>query len=205
MQLKEVHLLKYNGNGNGNGYGNGDGDGDGDGYGDGNGDGYGNGYGDGNGNGLYMAKIFGEWFEISGELENSLSNNLPPKLYNVIDKEFLQRVTNLESLRSLREKIGLEKYISLFNAKVINEEIDYQGNQMKLYKYDEKGTTVILLEVICPSTKRMYHLYPPNQKSKTCTEAKSSTFNNRQLFARHGDVGIFKVDCGKISIPFSET
>jgi hypothetical protein len=178
------------GDGNGDGYGNGDGNsygdsyGDGDGYGDSYGDGDGNGYGygdgygdsDGYGNGLYMAKLWGEWFEIAGELENSLCHNLPHLLYNKIDKEFLQRVTNLESLRSLREKIGLERYISLFDAKVVNEETDRQGNQMKLYKYDEKGSIVILLEVVCPSTKRMYHLYPANQKSKTCFEAKASTF-----------------------------
>ena len=97
-------------------------------------------------------------------------------MYNKIDKEFVQRVTNLESLRSLREKIGLERYISLFDAKVINTEVDYQGNEMNLYQYDEKGSKVILLEVVCPSTKRMYHLYPPNQKAKTCFEAKASTF-----------------------------
>jgi hypothetical protein len=163
-QTKNVLLLKYNG------YGNGDG------YGDGNGNGNGDGYGDGYGNGIYKAKIFGEWFEISGEIENSLCVNLPEHLYNEIDKNFLHKVTNLESLRSLREKIGLDKYISLFEAKVINEETDNQGNQMKLYKYDEKGTKVILLEVICPSTKRMYHLYPPNQKAITCFEAKASTF-----------------------------
>jgi hypothetical protein len=101
---------------------------------------------------------------------------LPEYLYGKIDKAFLQQVDNLECLRSLREKIGLEKYISLFDAKVINEEVDNQGNQMKLYKYDEKGTNVVMLEVICPSTGRMYHLYPPNQKAKTCFEAKASTF-----------------------------
>jgi hypothetical protein len=93
-----------------------------------------------------------------------------------VDKLFLQSVDNLESLRELREKIGLEKYISLFDAKIINEEKDNQGFPMKLYKYDEQGENVLLLEVVCPSTGRLYHLYPPNQKAKTCFEAKASTF-----------------------------
>jgi hypothetical protein len=182
-QPKKVYLLNYNGNGNGDGDGNGDG----------NGNGYGNGNGDGNGNGIYNAKVFGEWFEVSHELENSLCNNLPARLYNKMDKEFLQRVTNLECLRSLREKIGLERYIRLFDATVINEQVDHQGNQMKLYRYDEKGTKVILLEVICPSTKRMYHLYPPNQKAKTCFEAKASTFSNKPIKFRHGDCAFIEV------------
>lgn len=154
MNKEKVYLLKHNG--------------DGDGYGDGGGYGY--------GNGVYLYKLFGEWFEVSGTIENSLCVNLPEHLYHVIDKSFLHKVDNLENLRALREKIGLKKYLSLFNAKIVNEETDNQGNKMKLYKYDEKGADVILLEVLCPSTMRMYHLYPPNQKSKTCFEAKASTF-----------------------------
>ena len=75
---------------------------------------------------------------------------------------------------------------------------------MKLYKYDEKGTAVILLEVICPSTNRIYHLYPPNQKAKTCSQAKASTFNNQPLAIRHGDVGFVKVG-EQYTTPFSET
>jgi hypothetical protein len=189
-QTKNVLLLKYNGYG--------DGDGNGNGY------GYGYGDGDGNGNGIYKAKIFGEWFEISGEIENSLCVNLPEHLYNEIDKNFLHKVTNLESLRSLREKIGLDKCISLFDAKVINEETDNQGNKMRLFKYDEKGTKVILLEVICPSTKRVYHLYPPNQRAVTCAEAKQSTFANKPIAIRHGDVAMLKVG-ENYTTPFSES
>ena len=176
MELRNVYLLKLNGSGSGDGSGD------------------------------YYVKLWGEWFEISGEIENSLCHNIPEHHYNKIDREFLSKVNNLEALRILREKIGLERYIALFDAKIIHEEVDNQGNQMKLYKYDEKGEKVILLEVICPSTSRMYHLYPPNQKAKTCAEAKISTFANKPLSYRHGDVGLFQVDAkGNITVPFSET
>lgn len=202
------------GNGNGNGYGDAYGNGDGFGYayGSGNGSGYGNGYGDGKnggygdgyGSGIYLLKFFGEWFEVSGKIENSLCYNIPKHLYHVIDKEFISKVDNLESLRILREKIGIDKYIELLDAIVINREIDNQGNEMKLYKYNEKGLEVLLLEVICPSTGRMYHIYPPTQKAKNCFEAKASTFDNKPIAVRHGDVGFVKVG-NKFIIPFSET
>jgi hypothetical protein len=73
-------------------------------------------------------------------------------------------------------------------------------------EFDEQGEKVILLEVICPSTNRVYHLYPPNQNAKTCFEAKASTFGNKAIVYRHGDVGLFKVGSdGKMILPFSET
>ena len=181
MNKEKVYLL--NGNGYGYGDGNGYGNGNGDGNGDGNGYGYGYGNGDGNGYGygIYYAKIFGEMFEISGKIENSLCKNLPEHLFDKIDKAFLQEVDNLEALRELREKIGLEKYLSLFDAKIVDEDNDAQGNLMRLFKYDEKGNKVILLECICPSTNRMYHLYPPNQKAKNVFEAKASTFGENEF------------------------
>lgn len=120
-----------------------------------------------------------EWFEVSMDLENSLCNNIPEHLYNKVDKNFILKVSNLESLRILRDKIGLQKYISLLGAKIINEQTDHQGNQMKLYICEEIKEKSILLEVVCPSTGRVYHLYPPNQKAKTCFEAKASTFKKQ--------------------------
>jgi hypothetical protein len=114
-------------------------------------------------------------------------------------------VDNLESLRSLREKIGLEKYLGLFDSKVIDEQIDHQGHKMRLHRYDEKGTKVILLEVICPSTGRMYHIYPPNQKAKDCFEAKKSTFGDAAITYRHGDVGLASIKDLAIQHPLIET
>ena len=165
--------------------------------------GYGNGYG--YGDGIYYAKIFGEWFEVSGEIENSLCKNLPEKHYDKIDKTFISKVTNLESLRSLREKIGIERYIELLGAKEINAETDLQGNEMKLYKCNEAGESSILLQVLCPSTKRMYHLYPPNQSAKTCMEAKRSTFGDNPIMYRHGDIALVNVNDLLIKHPILET
>lgn len=156
------------------------------------------------GDGIYYCKIWGDWFEISSSVENSLCSNIPEKHYDKITKEFVQKIDNLECLRELRDKIGLDRYIKLFDAKVIDEATDHQGNGMKLYRYKEKGKKVILLEVICPSTGRMYHLYPPKQKAKTCMQAKNSTFRNIPLAYRHGDVGLTNLLTNP-SIPFSET
>jgi hypothetical protein len=181
------------GDGNGNGYGYGNGDGYGGNGGDGNGNGYGNGGGYGDGDGIYKIKMWGEWFECSGEIENSLCHNLPVHLYDKIDKGFISKVNNLESLRSLREKIGLERYIELLDAKVICEQVDNQGFPMKLYQYKEQDEKVILLEVVCPSTDRVYHLYPPNQKAKDCWEAKKSTFRNQPIKYRHGDAALVEI------------
>ena len=203
------------GNGSGDGYGSDYGHGDGSSFGNGNGSGYGHsdgsGSGDGYGNGInylnnmYIAKIFGAYYEIIGQLNDSICRNLHPSHYKFIDKEFVKEVTNLESLRILRDKIGLQKYLSLFDAKLIAEEKDLQGNLMKLYRYNEKEIQVIILEVICPSTGRMYHLYPPNQNAITCIEAKKSTFENKNLTYRQGDVGLVNLNDLQIAYPLSET
>ena len=50
----------------------------------------------------------------------------------------------------------------------------------------------------------MYNLYPPNQKATTCCEAKKSTFGNKLLAVRHGDVGFIKVG-EQFTTPFSES
>lgn len=160
---------------------------------------------DDNDDGIYYVKMWGDWFEVSGEgIENSLCINIPPKHYDKVDKDFILNVNNLESLRLIRDKIGMERYISLLGAKVFNEQTDHQGNQMKLYSYQEVKEKVILLEVVCPSTKRMYHLYPPNQDAKTCFEAKASTFSDKPISYRHGDASLLNINefC---EFPFSES
>jgi hypothetical protein len=150
--------------------------------------------------------MWGEWFECSGKIENSLCFNIPEYHLIKVDRTFITKVDNLESLRAIRDRIGLSKYIELLQAKIINEQVDNQGFPMKLYRYEEQGEKVLLLEVTCPSTGRMYHLYPPNQKVKDCFEAKASTFGNKKIAYRHGDVGLFKVGSeGEVILPFSET
>ena len=111
------------------------------------------------------------------------------KLSDFQIKELLKNISNLEVLREFRDKIGLEKYLTLMNMTLIHEEIDACGYPMKLYKIDEIGINSIVLQVTCPSTKRIYHLYPPNQSAKTCSKAKESTFS-RKIKYRHGDVGL---------------
>ena len=92
--------------------------------------------------------------------------------------------TNAEKRRVLREILGAEKYYAVLGGvKVIHESIDHQGNNMRLLetiKPDEIiKKKVVVLECICPSTGRMYNIYPPDQKSKTVWEAKSSTFGKK--------------------------
>lgn len=153
----------------------------------------------------YCVKLWNEWFVVSGELENSLCYNIPERHYDKIDKAFIAKVSNLESLRVLRGKIGYQRYLDLLGAKCINEETDHQGNKMRLFSCSEVGEKALLLEVVCPSTDRVFHMYPVNQKAQTCFEAKGSTFNNKLIAYRHGDVALFKVDGEKITVPFSET
>jgi hypothetical protein len=53
---------------------------------------------------------------------------------------------------------------------------------------------VQFIEVTCPSTKRVYNIYPPNQESTNVWDAKASTFDNAKGKYRHGDVMLKKVD-----------
>lgn len=115
-------------------------------------------------------------------------------------KLILTSISNLEILRKFRDRLGLEKYIKLMSLEKIHSEIDSCGNPMNLYKVDETNNYTILLEVVCPSTKRVYYIYPPNQSAKTCSEAKESTFTKKIKY-RHGDVGLHsKIDENDLEI-----
>jgi hypothetical protein len=48
--------------------------------------------------------------------------------------------------------------------------------------------------VVDPSTERVYNIYPPNQKCKNVWEAKASTFSNKPIKYRHGDVALLDVN-----------
>lgn len=104
-------------------------------------------------------------------------------------KVLIQNISNLEILREFRQKLGMEKYVEIQSLVQIHSEIDSCGNPMVLYEMSEGDNRHIILEVICPSTYRKYHIYPPNQESKTCSEAKNSTFSKKIKY-RHGDVGL---------------
>jgi hypothetical protein len=115
-----------------------------------------------------------------------------------ITKEVIMKESNAEKRRCLREIIGATKYFELLGGVVeIDKDTDDQGNEMVLYRTKIKDEIINkhiqFLSVICPSTKREYILYPPNQQSKNVWEAKASTFQNEKIMYRHGDVGILDI------------
>jgi hypothetical protein len=79
---------------------------------------------------------------------------------------------------------------------MIDEDIDVQGNPMRLYETKKKdelvGKKVQFLEVVDPSTGRVYNIYPPKQNARNVWDAKAQTFSDEKLFVRHGDVGLVK-------------
>jgi hypothetical protein len=71
------------------------------------------------------------------------------------------------------------KMLQLPWYKIIDEKIDNQWNPMKIIKFNiEKIWEILLYNCICPSTKREYHL---ETHSKTCEEAKSMSFWNKNI------------------------
>ena len=116
-----------------------------------------------------------------------------------INWEVILRETNAERRRCLREILGVEKYFKLQGGvHLVDVDLDDHGNEMKLYVSKRKDSfinqKVQFLEVVCPSTKRNYILYPPNQKSRNVWDAKASTFRNEKIEIRHGDVGLLNLE-----------
>lgn len=109
---------------------------------------------------------------------------------------------NTEVRRSIREVLGGKKYYDLLSdgdgVTLLDEDMDEQGFPMKLYETkladSEIDRKVQFIEVTCPSTERVYNIYPPNQTSTNVWDAKASTFNNEKGRYRHGDVMLKKVD-----------
>lgn len=115
-----------------------------------------------------------------------------------INWQVIRGETNAERRRCLCEILGTERYFQLQGGVIlIDEDFDAQGNEMRLFMSRRKDTyfrlKVQFLEVTCPSTKRKYVLYPPNQRSKNVWEAKASTFNNERIQVRQGDVGLLNM------------
>lgn len=119
-----------------------------------------------------------------------------------ITKEDILKQDNAEVRRAFREKLGGVRYYDILSdgegVNLIDEDEDAQGFMMRLYetKLEDAviGRNVQFIEVTCPSTKRVYNIYPPNQSSTNVWDAKASTFDNEKLKYRHGDVGLKKVD-----------
>jgi len=113
-----------------------------------------------------------------------------------ITKQDLQDNQNAEVRRAFIEKLGVSKYFEILSdgkgLEVLDEDEDKQGYPMRLMQFDFEGDKIQVLECTCPSTKRAYNIYPPNQRCTNVWEAKASTFNAEKIFVRHGDVGLVK-------------
>ena len=131
---------------------------------------------------------------------------------DTISKEDIIKEINAEKRRCYMEILGAKKYYDIISdgkgLKLLDEDTDNQGYPMRLYETSIKDNIinkkVQFLEVTCPSTQRVYNIYPPNQKSKNVWDAKASTFSYENLFVRHGDVGLVKKGFKK-SKPVLET
>ena len=139
--------------------------------------------------------------------------NVPAKLIehpDKITKKDILSIENAEIRRCFMEKLGARKYYDIaFNGIIeIDSDIDDCGNKMYLYETKQEdditNKKVQFLEVTCPSTKRVYNIFPPNQTSKNVWEAKASTFNNEKIEIRHGDVGLLNLNKKYIK-PIKET
>jgi hypothetical protein len=111
-----------------------------------------------------------------------------------ITAEEVKGESNAEKRRALRDLLGTEKYYNILGGVVeLDRDVDLQGNEMVLYESKKVDSVVNrkiqFLEVICPSTGRKYVLYPPKQ-SKNVWQAKASTFSDKPIQVRHGDVGL---------------
>ena len=117
-----------------------------------------------------------------------------------ITKEDIVSESNAEMRRILMEILGAKKYYDALTdgegLTLIDEDIDVQGNPMRLYETKKKdelvGKKVQFLEVVDPSTGRVYNIYPPKQNARNVWDAKAQTFSDEKLFVRHGDVGLVK-------------
>jgi len=115
-----------------------------------------------------------------------------------ITAEEVKKESNAEKRRAMRGLLGVEKYYDILGGVVeIDKDIDLQGNEMVLYESKEVDSVVNrkiqYLEVICPSTGRKYVLYPPKH-SLNVWEAKGSTFSDKPIQIRHGDVGLLNIE-----------
>lgn len=115
-----------------------------------------------------------------------------------ITKEDIFKEDNAEIRRCFMEALGGQVYYNTLSdgdgIELIDEVIDNQGYPMKLYRTKAPdsivNTHVVFLECMCPSTERVYNIYPPDQNVTTAKAAKQSTFNYENLQYRQGDVGL---------------
>lgn len=132
---------------------------------------------------------------------------VPEKLImapDTLTKKELAAVTNQELRRCYIDVLG-SRFLETLGEdfKVVDEQVDNQGNNMKLVEFEFGGRTVQVLEVHCPTTGKLYNLNP-TRICKTCNEAKASTFNDEKLAYRQGDVGLVNLE-KEYDQPLAET
>jgi hypothetical protein len=118
-----------------------------------------------------------------------------------ITSEDILKEQNAEVRRCFREKLGAKRYYDILGGgsgvELVDEDTDNQGFPMRLYRTVMPdaiiSSHVQFLEVVCPSTGRVYNIYPPNQNSTNVWDAKASTFNYVMGKYRQGDVMIVEV------------
>jgi|GEM_PF-3050094 len=101
-----------------------------------------------------------------------------------VTKHEILSESNAEKRRVLREILGAKKYYDVISdgkgLTLLDEDIDSKGFPMRLYETsinDEIiNKKVQFLECVCPSTERVYNIYPVNQQCKNVFQAKASTF-----------------------------
>lgn len=119
-----------------------------------------------------------------------------------ITKEEILGIENAETRRCLMEILGAKDYYDKITdgkgLTLLDEDTDLQGNPMRLYQTKSKDTVanekIQFLEVVDPSTGRVYNIYPPKQNAKNVWDAKAQTFSNKNLYVRQGDVGLVRSD-----------
>lgn len=129
-----------------------------------------------------------------------------------ITKDEILKQENAEMRRCLMEILGAKRYYDILTdgngLTLLDEDIDLQGNPMRLYETTAPdaitNNKVQFLEVIDPSTGRVYNIYPPKQDATNVWAAKAQTFSDKNLFVRQGDVGLVRSDY-RGSVPVQET
>lgn len=139
---------------------------------------------------------------------------VPKKLImapELVTKSDILSQDNAELRRCYMEVLGAKRYYDIVTdgqgLRKVDSGLDNQGNMMVLWETNKvdsiSGTHIQFLEVVCPSTGRIYNLYPP-RKCSTAKEAKGSTFADKPLIARQGDVGIVEYDEEGNLVPYEE-
>ncbi len=96
---------------------------------------------------------------------------------------------NAERRRTYIEVIGPAEYFSKVGTsglKCIDTAVDKQGKEMKLHQYTYNSREVKVCELVCPSTDRVYFIFPTDQRTNDVWTAKASI------------LGITKEECMKL-------